>query len=137
MTTEPIRNKNDVRRLAEYYLNKGQFRNYALVVLGVHTALRIIGLLRLRWDDVSDFDNNRVRDSATIIEKKTRKFKTFALNREYSPCFDPACRAEALSRSVHLSNSLCLFWKNVSITCCNSDTVNRCKSFCVSFSRSS
>ncbi|MCL2071164.1 MAG: tyrosine-type recombinase/integrase [Oscillospiraceae bacterium] len=81
MTTEPIRNKNDVRRLAEYYLNKGQLRNYALVVLGVHTALRISDLLRLRWDDVYDFEKNRIRDSVTIIEGKTRKSKTFALNK--------------------------------------------------------
>jgi len=82
MTTEPIRNKNDVRRLAQYYFNKGQLRNYALIVIGVHTALRISDLLRLRWDDVYDFNNNRVCRSVTIIEGKTRKSKTFALNRD-------------------------------------------------------
>ncbi len=47
-TTQPIRNKNQVRELADYYLRKGQLRNYALIVLGVHTALRISDLLRLR-----------------------------------------------------------------------------------------
>ena len=82
MTTEPIRNKNQVRQLAEYYLNRGQTRNYVLIVLGVHTALRISDLLRLRWEDVYDFENHRVRQSVTITESKTRKSKTFALNKD-------------------------------------------------------
>jgi integrase len=81
-TTEPIRNKNEVRQLAEYYRERGQLRNYVLVVLGVHTALRISDLLRLRWDDVYDFENHRIRTSVTITEKKTRKAKTFALNKD-------------------------------------------------------
>ena len=47
-TTQPIRNKHQVRELADYFLRKGQLRNYVLIVLGVHTALRISDLLRLR-----------------------------------------------------------------------------------------
>ena len=82
MTTEPIRNKKQVRQLAEYYLNRGQIRNYILVVLGVHTALRISDLLRLRWEDVYDFENRRVRTNVTITEGKTRKSKTFAINKD-------------------------------------------------------
>ena len=82
MTTEPIRNKNQVRELSEYFLNRGQTRNYVLIVLGVHTALRISDLLRLRWEDVYDFENRRVRTSVTITEGKTRKSKTFAINKD-------------------------------------------------------
>ena len=81
-TTEPIRCKQQVRQLAEYYRNRGQIRNYVLVVLGIHTALRISDLLRLRWDDVYDFENRRIRTSVTIVEGKTRKSKTFALNKD-------------------------------------------------------
>ena len=80
-TTQPIRNKQQVRALAEYYLRKGQLRNQVLIVLGVHTALRISDLLRLKWDDVYDFENNRVRTSIDIIEKKTHKAKSIALNK--------------------------------------------------------
>ena len=80
-TTQPIRNKHQVRELAGYYLSKGQLRNYALVVLGVHTALRISDLLRLKWEDVYDFDNCRVRETIDIVEKKTGKHKTIALNK--------------------------------------------------------
>jgi len=81
-TTEPIRNKKQVRALAEYYRERGELRNHVLVVLGVHTALRISDLLRLRWDDIYDFENRRIRTSVTIVEGKTRKSKTFALNKD-------------------------------------------------------
>ncbi len=79
-TTEPIRNKNQVRELAAYYLKRGEIRNHVLIVMGVHTALRISDLLRLRWDDVYDFDNERIRDCVSVTEKKTGKAKIIALS---------------------------------------------------------
>ena len=79
-TTEPIRNKNQVRELAAYYFKRGEIRNHVLIVMGVHTALRISDLLSLTWDDVYDFENNRVRENITITEKKTGKSKIIALN---------------------------------------------------------
>ena len=80
-TTQPIRNKHQVRALAEFFLKKGQLRNQVLIVLGVHTALRISDLLCLKWEDVYDFDNNTVRAQIAIVEKKTHKAKIIALNR--------------------------------------------------------
>jgi len=79
--TQPIRNKNQVRELAGYYLKRGQLRNYVLVVFALYTALRISDLLRLRWEDVFDFDRGCVRATIYIFEKKTRKSKTIALNK--------------------------------------------------------
>jgi len=79
-TTQPIRSKKHVRALAGYYLKRGQIRNYVLIVLGVHTALRISDLLRLRWCDVYDFKRGRVRETFTLVEHKTRKPKVIALN---------------------------------------------------------
>jgi len=80
-TTQPIRNKQDVRDLSMYYLKRGQLRNHLLIVLGVHTALRISDLLRLRWDDVYDFERGCVRASISLTEKKTGKSKILALNK--------------------------------------------------------
>jgi integrase len=79
-TTQPIRKKQQIRELAMYYLKLGQLRNHVLIVIGLYTALRISDLLRLTWDDVYDFDRGRVRASISIIEKKTKKQKTIALN---------------------------------------------------------
>ena len=79
--TEPIRDKNQVAQLLMYYLNLGQMRNQLLIVLCLHTALRISDILRLTTDHVYDFKNRRVRKSITITEKKTGKTKTIALHK--------------------------------------------------------
>jgi len=79
-TTQPIRSKRQVNELCDYFLVRGQLRNYVLVVMSLHTALRISDLLRLTWDDVYDFKKKRIRESITITEKKTHKSKIIKLN---------------------------------------------------------
>ena len=64
--TEPIRNKQQLHDMAEYFRSRGEFRNYNLVVLGVYTALRIGDLLRLRWTDVYDEKRQRFHTRITI-----------------------------------------------------------------------
>jgi integrase len=80
-TTEPIRDKNQARELAGYFLRRGELRNHVLIVLGINTALRISDLLKLTWDDVYDFGTGRVRQSIKIAEKKTGKTKIIMLNK--------------------------------------------------------
>ncbi len=80
--TEPIRNKNELKALAEYYLQKGQLRNYTLIVMGVYTALRISDLLCLKWSDVYNEEKKAFLPHVTITEKKTGKVKTIALNKQ-------------------------------------------------------
>ena len=82
MTAEPIREKKQLLELAGYWLRKGNKRNYILIVLGVCTALRVSDLLRLRWGDVFDFERGMFRSHIVITEKKTKKQKMIALNRQ-------------------------------------------------------
>lgn len=80
--TEPIRNKTHLKAMSDYYLKQGKFRNYLLIVMGAHTALRISDLLRLRWEDVYDEKHGTFRPHVSITEKKTGKTKTIALNKQ-------------------------------------------------------
>lgn len=80
--TEPIRDKKQLKALVDYYLQKGQLRNYTLIIMGTYTALRISDLLQLKWTDVYDAEKDMFRKHITIIEKKTGKPKTIALNKQ-------------------------------------------------------
>jgi len=80
--TGPIRDKRQVQELAEYWLKRGNLRNYVLIVLGVCAALRPSDLLRLTWDDVYDTKTSTFRTHITLMEKKTGKNKIIAINRK-------------------------------------------------------
>lgn len=77
--TEPIRNKDELRALADYFLQKGQLRNYVMVIMGASTVLRISDLLRMRWSDVYDEEKREFRTHVSLTEKKTGKPKTIPL----------------------------------------------------------
>ena len=80
--TEPIRDKRQLKALADHFLKRGEMRNYTLIIMGASTALRIGDLLRLRWADVYDEVHKTFRSHVTIIEKKTKKTKIIALNQQ-------------------------------------------------------
>ncbi len=80
-TAQPIRNREALRDFLEYYRSvEPSARNYALVILGVHTALRISDILPLRWRDLYDHETRRYREHLDLYEKKTGKHSRIALN---------------------------------------------------------
>ena len=40
-TTQPIKNIKDIQRLKAYFLERQEYRNYAMVTLALNTSLRI------------------------------------------------------------------------------------------------
>ena len=55
-TTQPIRDKQELERFVDYYRSvQPKKRDYALIILGLHTALRISDILELKWEAVYDF----------------------------------------------------------------------------------
>ena len=78
--TEPIRNVRKLKEFLSYYKKQGKYRNHVLVNLGMYTALRISDILRLGTNDVYDFKRRTVRETITIKEKKTGKYKQIALH---------------------------------------------------------
>lgn len=80
-SVEPIRSEKKIQDLKKYLLGAGNMRNYALIVLGMNTALRVSDTLSLTWQHVYDFDEEEFRSHVYIKEKKTGKPKKFLLNK--------------------------------------------------------
>lgn len=79
--TKPIKNLNEMQAFRDYYLVKHKnLRNYALIVLGLNTALRISDLLSVQWKDVYDFKKDNFRKHLEVMEAKTGKTNRIALN---------------------------------------------------------
>ena len=79
---EPIRDIAKLKEFLSYYEKQEDYRNHVLINLGVFTALRICDILRLGTDDVYDFKHRAVKDIVSIKEKKTGKYKQFALHKK-------------------------------------------------------
>ena len=79
-TTQPIRKQSELELLKEYFINRNEIRNYALLVLGLNIPLRISDLLSIHWNDVYDEKNRRFFSHLQIIEKKTGKRNYLVLN---------------------------------------------------------
>jgi integrase len=88
-TTQPIRRPEDLKKFREYYhTQQPHLRNYALIMLGLHSALRISDLLHLRWEDVYDFDRKQCLDHLVVTEQKTQKKNCIALGTEVKKVLD-------------------------------------------------
>ena len=83
--TTTIRNKKQFRLPSAYFIERGQLRNHTLVILAIHTALRISNLLRLQWEDLYDFENNHVRNCAEIQKKRLENSRQSLLTKLLSP----------------------------------------------------
>lgn len=79
-TTIPIKDKKMLKEFKNYYLKKNNYRNYALIVIGLNTALRISDILSLKWSDVYNFSTNRFKTHIELHEQKTGKYSAIALN---------------------------------------------------------
>ncbi len=78
--TQPLKELEQINSLKDYFLERGETRNYVLIVLGLNTSLRISDLLKLRWKDVYNFMAEHYRQHLTVTEKKTGKCNTVAIN---------------------------------------------------------
>ena len=80
-TTQPIRDRNELKKFTDYYKTvKPVPRNYALIVLGLHTALRISDILHLKWRDLYNFKKECFVGHLLVHEGKTGKPSLIAIN---------------------------------------------------------
>lgn len=79
--TQPIRHRQQLAEFKEYYLSEHPNpRNYALIILGLNTALRIGDILKITWDMVYDSQMGNYHSHLCLIEQKTGKEAVIALN---------------------------------------------------------
>ena len=80
-TTQPIKEIRQIEELKEFYIKrKPNYRNYALICLGINSALRISDLLLLRWGQVYDFQQGHYKKHIMLTEQKTQKKTSIAIN---------------------------------------------------------
>lgn len=81
-TSEPIRNTKDIQRMKQYLLKQERWRDYALITMGLNTALRISDLLKLQWGNVYNFKTSTFYFHICVQEQKTHKKNVVSIN----PC---------------------------------------------------
>lgn len=76
---EPIRKVKDINKIKQYLLGKKNKRDYCIFVVGINIGLRAGDLLSLKISDVTD--GTIIFNDVTIKEEKTKKTRTFTLNK--------------------------------------------------------
>lgn len=95
-TTQPIKSVKQLEQFKKYYQEVSpDSRNYALIILGLNTALRISDILRLHIADVWDFRQHCFNRHIEITEKKTGKNTSIYINREVRQALS-ACHLTSL-----------------------------------------
>lgn len=87
-TAQPIRNKEDIKKLKNYFLKNNEYRNYLLVIIGLNTALRISDILRLKYGDIYNYDLKSFKKYITIFEKKAGKEQRIFINNQIKIAFE-------------------------------------------------
>lgn len=77
---EPIKCLDDIKKISEYLLEQGRYRDYMLFIVGINFGLRVSDLRMLRFSNLIN-DNFTFRDSFPVFEKKTRNTRKKKKNR--------------------------------------------------------
>lgn len=88
---DPIRNKEDIRKVSEYLLEKTKtakrkdtllsaYRNRLLFIIGINVGVRVSDLVTFKWDLFLEDDMKTFTDMRNKKEKKTKKNKEVVPN---------------------------------------------------------
>lgn len=77
---EPIKEKEDIRRISEYLVENGRYRDNMLFIVGINVGLRVSDLIELRFSDFID-ENGKYKSEFDVFEHKTRNSRKTARNR--------------------------------------------------------
>lgn len=103
--TQPLKELEQIQTLKQYFLERGEIRNYALIVMGLNTSLRISDILKLRWRDVYNYRTGCYKNHLTVIEKKTQKNNTVAINNAIMEALDMLRNNDLPSSELYIFTS--------------------------------
>ena len=83
---EPIRDKNDIQRIVDYFNNNDKRKYAVLFILGINSGLRVSDLLGFKVKDVLN------QTSIKLREQKTGKYKLFPLKEELQKLLNDFCK---------------------------------------------
>lgn len=86
-SVEPIRDKKLVSQMLTYAKKQNE-RDFIMMMLGIHTALRISDILDLKVRDVKN------KSRIYIVEKKTKKTNHFKINKELKQYLNAYCKGK-------------------------------------------
>ena len=79
---QPIRDTKKIDAMKSIMRGEGNYRDLLLFTLGINTGLRISDILALKWSSfLNDGKLLKTKDQLNVVEIKTKKVKTFVLNK--------------------------------------------------------
>lgn len=101
---EPIKNKKDIEKM-KLVLKRNGYRDYFLFTLGINIGLRIGDLVKLKTDDVKDFDTNSIKATIYMKDNKTKKMNNFPIIPELALEIEQYIEGMGLKRGEYLFQS--------------------------------
>lgn len=77
---EPIKSMDDIEAFSRYYIERGQYRDNMLFIVGINFGLRFSDLVSLRFSDIINEDCT-FKDTFAVFERKTRNTRKRKRNR--------------------------------------------------------
>lgn len=116
-TVQPIKDKEDIKRISEYFWIKRQYRNWCLFNVGCCTGFRASDLLRLKVSDVAATDMNgkvvvNFNAKLRVKEKKTNKYRILKVPAPALKCIQTYINIDGLSYDDWLFPSRQGSWKS-------------------------
>ncbi len=76
---DSVKTLEEIEKIKKYFLDRKEYRNYCLFIIGITTGYRIGDLLRLKFSDVFK-DYGTWKREIDIIERKTKKRRTMPIS---------------------------------------------------------
>ena len=85
--TDSVKTLEEIEKIKKYFLDRKEYRNYCLFVVGITTGYRIGDLLQLKFSDFFNQDYS-YKDEINIFEQKTKKRRKMPITENIKNALD-------------------------------------------------